>query len=104
MHCQMSLDFQGYSHTHPHFQKQRLKKEVSERNLLVTNLNKSPLMLQVQEFEAINGLNSMPYSKATEAVEKMKSEKDSAAPSPAGKDKTEPKEKETKGKDVLGEK
>ncbi|XP_052227577.1 chromodomain-helicase-DNA-binding protein Mi-2 homolog isoform X2 [Dreissena polymorpha] len=41
---------------------------------------------KVQEFEAVNGLNSMPYTKATEAVEKAKFEKENAS-SPSGKEK-----------------
>ncbi|XP_052821460.1 chromodomain-helicase-DNA-binding protein Mi-2 homolog isoform X1 [Mya arenaria] len=48
---------------------------------------------KVQEFEAINGINSMPYVKATEAVEKTKEEKDSAAPSPAPNAETKEGEK-----------
>ena len=38
---------------------------------------------KVQEFEAINGDFSMPYMKANDAVEKLKKEKGSAAPSTA---------------------
>ena len=63
---------------------------------------------QVQEFEAINGENSMPYTKATEAVDKLKKEKDSA-PSPANDkgagDKAEPKtEKGAESKEQEGDK
>ncbi|XP_060558085.1 chromodomain-helicase-DNA-binding protein 5-like [Ruditapes philippinarum] len=63
---------------------------------------------KVQEFEAINGENSMPYTKATEAVDKLKKEKDSAA-SPAVEkgagDKVEPKtEKEAESKEEEGDK
>ncbi|XP_053379869.1 chromodomain-helicase-DNA-binding protein Mi-2 homolog isoform X2 [Mercenaria mercenaria] len=67
---------------------------------------------KVQEFEAINGENSMPYTKAIEAVEKLKKEKDTPA-SPASKDtsekgagdKVEPKtEKGAESKEEEGDK
>lgn len=61
-------------------------------------------ILQVQEFEAINGVNSMPYATATDAVEKQKTEKDGAAASPAPKDvKAETKDSAEKDKEVKSE-
>ncbi|KAK3592589.1 hypothetical protein CHS0354_001757 [Potamilus streckersoni] len=48
---------------------------------------------KVQEFEAINGTHSMPYLMATEAVEKLKKEKETVA-SPAVKGKEDGDKKE----------
>ena len=56
------------------------------------------ISLKVQEFELINGTHSMPYVKAGDAIEKLKTEAEAEQQAKEAKAKIKEQEKEDKAK------